>query len=273
MPPLAVITSTYNRPDALAAALEGYAAQRDRDYLLVVADDGSTDETRRLIESFAARVPVPVRHVWHEDTGFALSAIRNRAVAACPEAEYLIFTDGDCIPAPTFVAGHRRLAEPGWFLAGQRLLLSEAFTRKVLNEGLPVQDWPLARWIAASLRGDCNRWLPLLALPDGAWRRRQAGKLGGIRGCNISLWRDDLVRINGFDEAYQGWGLEDSDLVVRLFHAGVRRKSARFAAPLFHLWHPENDRSAMPENQRRLEELIASDRVRATLGLDRYPQR
>lgn len=267
----AVIVTTYNRPDALAAVLDGFAAQSDRDFVLAVADDGSTDDTRRAVEDFAGRAPMPVRHVWQEDRGFAAAAARNRAVTACADADYLIFTDGDCVPAPHFVAGHRRLAEAGWFLVGQRILLSEGFTARVLAERLPIHHWPLARWIAAAWGGKANRWLPLLGLPDGAWRRRAAGRWQGAKTCNLSLWREDFARVNGFDEAYQGWGLEDSDLVVRLLHAGLRRKSARFAAPCFHLWHRENDRGLLPENQRRLEALIASDRVRAEVGLDRYP--
>ena len=88
--------------------------------------------------------------------------------------------------------------------------------------------------------------------------------------CNLSAWRTDLLRVNGFDEAYSGWGLEDSDLVIRLLHAGVRHKNARFAAPVFHLWHRENDRSRLPENQRMLEDLLRSDRVQARLGCDQY---
>jgi len=86
----------------------------------------------------------------------------------------------------------------------------------------------------------------------------------------MSIWRDDLVKVNGVDESFSGWGLEDSDLVVRLYRAGVRHKSARFAAPVFHLWHRENDRSQLAENRRKLDELMSSDRVRAVEGLDRY---
>ena len=88
--------------------------------------------------------------------------------------------------------------------------------------------------------------------------------------CNLSAWRADLVRVNGLDESYSGWGLEDSDLVIRLLHAGVRHKNARFAAPVLHLWHRENDRSLLPENRRRLEEILASSRIEARLGLNQY---
>ncbi|HUQ29317.1 MAG TPA: glycosyltransferase family 2 protein [Usitatibacter sp.] len=265
----AVIVTTYNRPDALAAVLEGYLAQTDLDFELVVADDGSTSDSRTVVESYQKRAPFPIRHVWHEDQGFRAAAIRNRAVAATT-ADYIVFTDGDCIAPAHFVAAHKRLAERGHFLSGNRMLLTEAFTREVLESKLPVQRWSNFRWLGARLRGRINRWLPLLTLPDGAFRRRVGQGWEGHKTCNLSLWRDDLVKVNGVDESFSGWGLEDSDLVIRLYRAGVRHKSARFAAPVFHLWHRENDRASLAENQRRLDELMGSGRVRAVQGLDRY---
>ena len=264
---VAVIVPTYNRPDALAAVLEGYAAQGDTDFELVVADDGSTRETAQLVKSFAARAPFMVAHVWQTDEGFRLAAIRNRAVAATA-ADYIVFTDGDCVPPRTFVHQHRRLAEPGWFLSGSRILLSERLTRKVVEQRLPIHRWTLADWVRN--RGDVNRLIPLVHLPDGRFRKIRSQAWEGVKTCNLSLWRVDLARVNGVDESYSGWGLEDSDLVIRLLHAGVRHKSARFAAPVFHLWHRENDRSRLPENQIRLQEVLHSDRVRARRGLDQY---
>jgi len=266
---IAVVVTTYNRPDALAAVLEGYLAQTDPEFEVIVADDGSAPDTRAVVDALAPRARFPVRHVWQEDAGFRAAAIRNKALALTA-AEYVIFTDGDCIPAPDFVARHRRLAEPGWFLSANRVLLTEGFTRRLLAERLPVHRWGLLRWLGAWLRRDVNRWLPLLRLPDGAWRKRGAARWEGAKTCNLSAWRADLARVNGLDERYSGWGLEDSDLVIRLLHAGVRHKSARFAAPVFHLWHHENDRSRLAANRHRLDELLRSDRVRAAAGLDQY---
>ena len=265
----AVIVPTYNRTDALAAVLEGFLAQDDPDFELVVADDGSTPETRAVVEAFARRASFRIAHVWHEDQGFRLSAIRNRAAAATT-ADYLIFNDGDCIPPPYFVSTHKRLAEGGAFLAGNRLLLSEDFTRRVLASQVPVHRWSRWQWLGARLRGDINRWLPLVRLPNGGFRRQVRQRWQGVKTCNMSLWREDLLRVNGMDEAFSGWGLEDSDLVIRLYRAGVRQKTARFAAPVFHLWHRESDRSKFAENQKRFDELLRSDRVRAALGIDRY---
>ena len=234
-----------------------------------MADDGSTADTRTVVEHYAARASFPLRHVWQEDQGFRAAAARNRALAATT-ADYIIFTDGDCIPRRDYVARHCALAEPGCFLAGNRVLLAEDFTRKVLTEPLPAHNWSSLHWLAARCSGDINRWLPLLGLGDGAWRKRTPERWAGVKTCNLSAWRADLMRINGLDESYSGWGLEDSDLVIRLLHAGVRHKSARFAAPVFHLWHRENDRSRLPENQRLLDELIASRRHLAQLGVDQY---
>ena len=265
----AVVVTTYNRPDALAAVLDGYLQQTRSDFELIVADDGSTGDTRSLVERYGARASFPLRHVWHDDAGFRAGAIRNRAIAAT-RADYVIFTDGDCVPRQNFVEQHCTLAERGYFLAGNRILLSAAFTRRVLDERLPIQNWRVATWIAARLRGDINRVLPLVALPDGAARKRTPERWEGVKTCNLSVWRDDLMRVNGFDEAYSGWGLEDSDLVIRLLHAGVKHKSARCATPLFHLWHAENDRSRLAENQRHLDALLASRDIHARLGVDRY---
>lgn len=265
----AVILTTYNRPDALLAALEGYLDQDTRDFELLVADDGSGAETRAVIERYSGRAPFPVHHLWQEDRGFRAGAARNRALART-NAEYVIFSDGDCVPPSFFVSRHLALAQPRYFLSGNRVLLSDAFTAQVLERGLPIHRWSTARWIAAWLRRDVNRALPLLRLPNGAFRTRSDERWEGIKTCNFSAWRVDLVSANGFDERYSGWGLEDSDLVIRLLHAGVRHKSARFAAPVFHLWHRDNDRARLAENRVRLDEVLASKRIVALEGLDRY---
>ena len=266
---IAIILTTYNRPDALAAVLAGYAAQRDAEFELLVADDGSTDDTRKVIDAFKARVNFPVTHVWHEDQGFRAAAIRNRALAQT-SSDYIVFSDGDCVPTPHFVARHAQLAERGWFVAGNRVLLSAAFTDRVLRENLPIHGWALTAWLAAWARRDINRWLPLVTLPDGAFRKSAPQRWEGVKTCNLAAWREDLVRVNGLDETYSGWGLEDSDLVIRLLHAGVRHKSGRFATPVLHLWHAENDRSRLVENQRLLDTLIESQRSVAALGINQY---
>ncbi len=271
---LAVVVTTYNRPDALDRVLSAYLSQEDRDIELLVADDGSTDETRSVVARFAERAAFPVRHVWHEDLGFRAGAIRNRAIAAT-DAAYIVFTDGDCVPLSGFVASHRALAEPGWFVAGNRALLSEQLTRSVLQRQIRLETWSRFDWARAFLRRDVNRLAPLWTRDLSGtlgWRRRQPARWAGAKTCNLGVWRDDLLRVNGFDEAYSGWGLEDSDLVIRLLHAGVRHKNGRFGTPLAHLWHAGNDRSRLDVNQQQLDALIASRHTRAAVGLDQHDQ-
>ncbi len=267
---IAVVVTTYNSPDKLAAVLEGYLAQTDHNFELFVADDGSTSNTAQVVQQFQARATFSIRHIWQEDDGFRAAAIRNRALAATT-AGYVIFTDGDCIPTVDFVAAHRNLSEPGCFLSGNRLLLSQEFTAQVLREKIPVHCWPFGAWFSARMHGQINRVLPLLHLPNiSALRKLSPQRWKGAKTCNISAFREDLLRVNGLDESYTGWGLEDSDLVIRLIRAGLINKSARFAAPVLHLWHKENDRSGLEENQRRLLQVLNATHIRALKGVDQY---
>ncbi len=266
---IAVIITTYNRPDALAAVLEAYLEQTDSHFEVIVADDGSTAATREVVLTYAARSPFSISHVWQEDVGFRAAAIRNRALAVT-NAEYVIFTDGDCVPLPDFVARHRKLAKPNYFLAGNRVLLDKTFTTTVLSQRLTIHKWGQFRWLAAWVKRNINRFSPLLRLPDGRFRSLWSERWEGAKTCNLSAWRADLLKVNGLDESYSGWGLEDSDLVIRLIRSGVKRRSAQFAAPLLHLWHAENDRSKLIENQKRLEEILRSERIAAVQGLAQY---
>jgi glycosyltransferase involved in cell wall biosynthesis len=263
---ISVIVTTYDRPDALDAALAALAGQTDRDFEIVVADDGSGPETVRLLKGWASRLPVGLKHVWQEHRGFRGAEIRNRGIRES-RGHYCIFVDGDCLARPDFVAAHRRLAERRWFVAGNRVLLSPALTARVLAGNMAAQRWDFPKLLRERLNGGINRLLPALRLPLGPWRKRRRDEWQGAKTCNLAVARDDLERIDGFDASYTGWGLEDSDLVVRLLHAGVRRKDGRFATGVLHLWHRQADRSGLLDNQRRLEEVLASDRVRAKCGL------
>ena len=263
---ISLIVTTYNRPDALEAVLRSLARQTDQDFEVVVADDGSTAATADLIATWQVKIGRPLEHVWHHDRGFRAAEIRNRAVLTSRGA-YCIFLDGDCIVRPNFVAVHRRLAEPGWFVTGNRILLSRELTAKVLREKLTPENWRVVRWVAERLRGNVNRLSALLHLPLGWLRRLRQRLWRGARSCNLAIWRADLERVDGFDADYSGWGKEDSDIIVRLLHAGVRRKDGNFATAVIHLWHGAADRSRLSENERKLAGIITGDRVRAQRGL------
>ncbi len=263
---ISVIVTTYNREDALDAALRALARQFDRNFEIVIADDGSRPDTARVIASWKARLPVPLKHVWHEHQGFRGGEIRNRGIAAS-DGEICIFLDGDCLAAADFIAAHRRLHEAGWFVTGNRILLSRELTDAVLARGLEPETWNFSALLRRRLRGGINRLLPTLRLPLGPVRKLNGESWEGAQTCNLAVSRRDLDRIDGFDCADTGWGLEDSDLVVRLLHAGVRRKDGRFATGVLHLWHPQNDRSQLSANRARLDEVIGGSRVRARRGL------
>jgi len=263
---ISVIVTTYNRPDALAAVLRSLARQTDPNFEVVVADDGSTAPTADVIAAWQAKIGHRLAHVWHEDRGFRAAEIRNRAIlAAC--GRYCVFLDGDCIVRPDFVAVHRRLSEVGWFVTGNRILLSRNLTDAVLRDHAAPEQWAVGQWLGERLRGGVNRLSALLHLPLGPLRRLRQREWEGARSCNLAIWRVDLDRVDGFDADYAGWGKEDSDIIVRLLHAGVRRKDGTFATGVIHLWHAEFDRSALPENERKLAGILDSDRVRAQRGL------
>ncbi|HZS64096.1 MAG TPA: glycosyltransferase family 2 protein [Xanthobacteraceae bacterium] len=263
---ISVIITTYNREDALAAVLRALAQQTDKNFEAVVADDGSQQRTAATVEEWRGRVPFPLIHVWHEDRGFRASEIRNRAILASRGA-YCIFLDGDCIPRPDFIAAHRRLAERGWFVTGNRILMSQELTSAVLQQRLQPEHWSFADWVRLRLRRRINRLAPLLRLRLGPLRKLRAQAWRGARSCNLAAWRADLDKVDGFDAAFSGWGREDSDLLIRLLHGGVRRKGGEFATGVLHLWHVEADRARLPRNDQELARCRSERRVRAQAGL------
>ena len=264
-----IIVATYNRPDALRFVLLELDRQSSDAFEVLVADDGSSRETAEMIAGLRDRVGYRLKHVWQEDEGFRLARIRNLAVLEA-EGDYLVFLDGDCIPLRDFVAAHRWLAETGWWVRGTRVALRRDFTDRVLSEELAVADWPLPRWVVASLRGNVGGPAPLARFRIQAFRKRRPRRWQGARGCNIAVWRDDYLRVDGSDESYAGWGREDSDLVIRLINAGVYRKEGRHAVPVLHLWHPSASQSSLESNDALLSQTIDRGAVRARVGLSSH---
>jgi glycosyltransferase involved in cell wall biosynthesis len=207
-----------------------------------------------------------VVHVWHPDEGFRLAEIRNRAILAAA-GDYCIFLDGDCLARPNFIAAHRALAAHGWFVTGNRLLISRLLSERILKEKLEPESWTFADWWQARRAGEIRRLAPLISLSLGPLRRLWMWDWRGAQGCNLGIWRSDLIAVDGFEGGFCSWGREDSDILIRLMHAGIRRKDGRMATGVLHLWHTEADRSGLQENERRLAEVLAGDRIRAVRGL------
>ena len=260
----AVVISTYNRPKALNLVLQGLSRQKVQARQIVVGDDGSTDETRGVIESWRSQ-GLPVEHCWHEDRGYRKSVIMNQAMRMVKQP-LSIFTDGDCVPLEGFVRDHVRYAEPGCILAGPRMLASAPLTQALEGGSDSCLGKSLLWWLKQGVFRNVNRLTPLIHLPDGAWRKSAPRKWEWVRGCNFSVETKYVWRAGGFEENLFGWGPDDSDIAVRMINAGVRVKSLRFAAPLLHLWHKEESRVTLEKNLAYLHAALAEKRTRATAG-------
>ncbi len=233
---LAVILSTYNAPDWLEKALWGYCVQSHRNFELLIADDGSTEETRRRIDQVRCQTGMTIRHIWHEDRGFRKCTILNRAIEAS-SADYLVFSDGDCIPRADFLETHARLARLGTFLSGGLFRLPLDVSCKIAREDILHGRATDAKWLRSvgvsrspkllklSCRPPWSRWLDRLTSTRATWN-----------GHNSSGWKSDLLAVNGFDQRME-WGGEDRELGERLIHLGVRPVQVRHRAICVHLDH------------------------------------
>jgi GT2 family glycosyltransferase len=206
--------------------------------------------------------------VWHPDVGFTASRVRNLGVAAS-HGDYIVFLDGDCVPEVDFIARHKRLAQAGHFVNGSRVLLSQAFTQRVLEGKEHICGRSRWYWLRQRLQGRASKLTGLLRLPDGNFRTRRAFSWKGIRSCNMGIWRSDYVQVNGFDESFVGWGHEDADIVLRLHNSGVVRKNGFCATEVFHLWHKEAARNQESQNARTVRERAKTTVTQPTLGLSR----
>jgi len=261
---IAVIISTYNKPEDLRCVLEAYTFQTDKHFSIYVADDGSNDETRNLINTIRLDFPVPLYHIWHKDEGFRLSEIRNRSLLAVSEP-YVLITDGDCIPFPSLVGSHRKLCQQGSFLTGSRLLLNPTFSTQLRNQDINIHSFTsTASLFTLKHRKEINRIWPAFIPP---FTGRNNNKLNGLRGCHMSFWLKDLQAINGYDQSFTGWGREDSDITARLFHSGIKRRNL-YGTPLLHLWHKEFSRKSLSKNNITLQTCLNEKRIKAISGLN-----
>ncbi|MBS0216938.1 MAG: glycosyltransferase family 2 protein [Proteobacteria bacterium] len=262
-----LVVSTYNWKEALALCLHSIAAQRVLPLEVVVADDGSREDTAELIRTMAADFPVPLIHAWQEDAGFRLARVRNLGIAAS-SGDYVIFLDGDLILHPRFVADHLALIRPGIFLQGSRLNATPEESARLLAGGKPKFS-PFM-----DMEGRYKR-KHALRLPWVARRKALTAEGGQMMGCNMGIWRADLDRVNGFDDNYEGWGREDDDISARLKHAGLVRRPIRFAGLAIHLWHKTRWPDGIPPtevlpNDRFFNKVLAEGTIRCNRGLDAH---
>jgi len=247
---VALIISTYNWPQALNQTLRSVVNQTILPNEVLIADDGSDERTANLIQQFITNNPtLNIKHVWHEDNGFRLAAIRNKAIRMA-QSDYIIQIDGDIIIDQNFIADHLSIQAIGYFVTGSRLLLGKKIT-KVLLESEKV-NFASLRWKGKNFFNTLR--IPfLMRLLQNTYKTK--GKhLDYVKGCNMAFWKSDLYLVNGYDESFIGWGREDSDICIRLINAGVKKKFIKFCAVQYHLYHPLASRDQFEANDALIEQ-------------------
>lgn len=258
---ISVAVITYNWPEALELVLRALASQTQLPHEVIVTDDGSRPETRELLLRLARDYPVRLVHLWQPDEGARMSRARNRAIAAA-RGDYIILLDGDMVAERHFIADHRTFARRGCFTQGSRVLTDASSVRRMLGREPSFPDF---------FRRGIDRRRHTLRLPWLAHLfARPSTRQRGIKSCNMGFWRDDLLRLNGFNEAMTGWGREDTELAVRAFHAGLRRRDLRLGGLAVHLYHRTRKHLVDNPNDRILEDTRRGRLVRCEPGVEQY---
>ncbi|MCM1429791.1 MAG: glycosyltransferase family 2 protein [Clostridium sp.] len=259
---VSLIVSTYNRPDALRLVLLSVARQSRLPGEVIIGDDGSTDETRRMIDSLRNQIPVEIKHVWHEDKGFRLAMMRNKCIAAS-SGEYIVEIDGDVILHKHFIKDHLAFAAKGYYVKGGRTNLGKVLTARMCREGKLRPIGIFTRGIESKPENSLH--LPAIARYLAMrYRRNKESALG----CNMSFFRDDIIAVNGYDEYYEGWGGEDGDLGRRLKAYGLKKRHLKFAGIVYHLWHRD---LYMYNKERNCEYSCRPNQpMRCKDGIDKY---
>jgi glycosyltransferase involved in cell wall biosynthesis len=228
--------TTYNKPVQLQQVLLGIRAMTVLPFEVLICDDGSGQDTRSMVESLQAGFPVTLRHLWQPDEGWQVSKARNMGIREA-SGDYIIFIDGDCIPHRNFLTDHLHLSEKNHIVLGDRVHVIEAYTgrfRPDLKNVIPGILFKRLRKRYYAIRN------PLEAPRIYALKDVTALQLANLAlGCNMAFWKEDIERINGFDEGLQGWALEDIEMTARMLVSGIVAKKVRRKAILFHLDHGE----------------------------------
>ena len=231
-----VIFSTYNSEEWLKKVIIGFDNQTVNDFEIIIADDGSTQKTKQCIDELRNRVSIKINHVWHEDNGFQKTKILNKAILQST-TDYLIFTDGDCIPRKDFVQKHLEFRAKNYFLSGGYFKLPLTTSNKITEKVIASQACFTIKWL---VQNGVKRTIKLLKISDSKWLTTFLNKFTTTtpswNGHNSSGWKSDIIAVNGFNEEMQ-YGGEDRELGERLINAGLKSKQIRYSAICLHLDH------------------------------------
>lgn len=253
-----LLIATYNWPEALRVCIKSVFHQSELPAEIVIADDGSDVETRKMVEKLRRISPVPIIHIWHPDNGFRKTIILNKAVRES-SGDYIIQVDGDVILHPRFIEDHLQYAEKGFFIKGGRALLNKRKSEKFLRKGaLPPQK--------INLFDTTNRFNSFRCSLLSMLFCRCTENYLSIRGCNMAYWKEDYIKVNGYNNDITGWGYEDRDLAVRLHNSGLKMKCLKFKAIEYHLHHDYKSREDGDRNFEISTNAINKDEIECKNG-------
>ena len=258
---ISLIITTYNRPDALFNVLKSVENQNKLPDEVIIADDGSAETTRTLIEGFKSKSKLKIMHSFQKDIGFRAARSRNRAISKA-NGEYIVMIDGDMILHKDFIYDHFRNAQIGYFVQGTRVLLTDKRTKKMLENFKPI-----THFLEAGLNNRKN------AIHSDFLSKIFSVKknlLRGIKTCNVAFFKDDCIGVNGFNNEFEGWGKEDSEFFVRMMNKGINRKTLRFNAIQYHLWHMEANRDLLKKNEQLLNKTIDENLDWCKMGINQF---
>lgn len=254
-----LIITTYNWPEALELVLKSAEQLVEKPLEIIIADDGSTQETKAVIDLY--KDSLPIIHLWHEDDGFRRTVILNKAIAQA-KGDYIIQLDGDCLMHKSFVKDHQIMAEDNMYLYGSRVNIKKDFITKLFADKITEISF-LNSGIKNKTR---NLHLPLL-MKSYQPEQKLSSKL---RGCNLSYWKKDIIAINGYNENMTGWGREDSEMAVRLLNNGVLGKRIRYGGIIYHIWHLVKSKARFNINDEIQKKAIENNLKWCENGIDKY---
>lgn len=261
LPKCSLVTPTYNWPEALELLLLSVKNQTILPNEVIIADDGSKEDTSKLIKKFQENFPVPLIHIWHEDNGNQKPAIMNKAIAKA-KYDYIVEIDGDIILHKNFIEDHLNFAKKRQYLFGsrvniQKVILKEIFKNKTIHFNL------FSKGIKKRMRT-----LRLPFFMNFEKEHLQISKK--LRGCNMSFWKEDFITINGFNEALVGWGVDDSEMIQRLHNIGIVGKRLKHTGIVFHIYHKEQDKSHISINN-TIEDEVREKKIKfIEKGINQY---
>ncbi|PZR25094.1 MAG: glycosyl transferase family 2 [Citrobacter freundii] len=243
-----LLISTYNWPEALSLVLQSVFRQSRLPDEIIVADDGSSPETQRLVSEYASKSMILIKHIWQEDNGFRKSLILNKAMQQS-DADYIIEIDGDILLHDKFIEDHCRYAQVNSFVQGARVMIGEQETKDLLRTGK-------LRSFSFLAKGISNRFnslrLPLLT----NLMKNCKQEASNIKACNLAFWRRDFILVNGYNNQFEGWGCEDAEFVARLLHAGIKKRRLKLAAICYHLYHSLSSKHNIVKNEEIYEATV-----------------